>query len=312
MYARVDSEGGLSISGMGTEPARLICLRHAEAERTTTQRTGLPDPSLTARGRDQAAAAASRLRHARAGMVYASPAIRSRQTAAIIAEQLSLQVAVLPALSETACSAQVLESWIVHGDLKVRVADGETGYAVASRVTAALAAIAAACADQPAVVVGHVASLTIAISVLCGNGPSLWGVPLPHAIPFPLTRAGARWHVQWPTLDVMGAAIRQHVPMGQDEDLRCQLQEGASCAQSVIERSPKRGFGGQRRAGIGKNQRWATRDRTLTRGWGTRVKSRSTATTARSYSKAVAAISASTSPISPVPCGGRYARRKSA
>lgn len=184
---------------MGIQPARLICLRHAEAERTTTQRAGLPDPSLTARGRDQAFAAASRLRNEQAGMVYASSAVRSRQTAAIIAERLGLPIVVMPALSEVAVAAQVLEAWIVHSDLSVRGADGETGHAVSSRVTAALTAIAAACADRPAIVVGHVASLTTAISVLCGNGRSLWGAPLPHAIPFPLTREGARWQVQWPT-----------------------------------------------------------------------------------------------------------------
>ena len=185
---------------MGTEFAHLICLRHAEAVRTTTQLAGLPDPSLTAQGRDQAAAAASRLRHEQAGTVYASSAARSRQTAAIIAEKLGLQIVVLPARSEVACSAQVLEEWIVRGELGARGAGGETGHAVASRVTTALTAIAAAAADQPAIVVGHVASLTTAISVLCGNGPSLWGTPLQHAIPFPLTRKGARWHVQWPTL----------------------------------------------------------------------------------------------------------------
>jgi broad specificity phosphatase PhoE len=182
-----------------SEPARLLCLRHAEAERTTMQRAGLPDPALTARGRDQAAAAARRLRHEQAGTVYASSAARSRQTAAIIAERLGVPVAVLPALAEVACSAQTLEAWIIRGDLSVRVADGETGHTVASRVAAALAEIAAACADQPAIVVGHVASLTTAISVLCHNGPSLWGTPLPHAVPFPLTRAGARWRVHWPT-----------------------------------------------------------------------------------------------------------------
>jgi broad specificity phosphatase PhoE len=184
---------------MGAEPARLLCLRHAEAERTTTPLAGLPDPSLTARGRDQAAAAASRLRHEQAGMIYASSAVRSRQTAAIIAERLGVRVAVLPALDEVACSAQVLEAWIVHGDLGARAADGETGHAVAARVATVLAAIVAACADRPAIVVGHVASLTVAISVLCGNGPALWGAPLPHAVPFPLTREGARWRVQWPT-----------------------------------------------------------------------------------------------------------------
>jgi len=185
---------------MGHEPARLICLRHAEAEGTTTQFAGLADPSLTARGRDQAAAAARRLRREPAGMVYASSALRARQTAVIIAARLGLQIEVLPALSEVAVAAPVLEAWIVHGDLGARGAEGETGHAVATRVTAALAEIAAACVDHPVIVVGHVASLTTAISVLCGNGPSLWGTPLPHALPFPLIREGARWHVQWPTL----------------------------------------------------------------------------------------------------------------
>jgi broad specificity phosphatase PhoE len=188
-----------TVSGMENKPARLICLRHAEAERTTTPLVGLADPSLTARGRDQAATAAKRLRREQAGMVYASSAVRSRQTAAIIAERLGLSIVVLPALAEVAVAAQVLEAWIVHGDLGARAIDGESGHAVASRVTAALAEIAAACADRPAIVVGHVASLTTGISVLCGNGPSLWGAPLPHAMPFPLTRKGARWHVQWPT-----------------------------------------------------------------------------------------------------------------
>ena len=189
-----------TVSGIGHEPARLICLRHAEAERTTTQLAGLPDPSLTARGRDQAAEAASRLRREQAGMVYASSALRARQTAAIIAERLGLQIEVLPVLSEVAVAAPVLEAWIVQGDLGARGTEGETGHAVAARVTAALAEIAAACADHPAIVVGHVASLTTAISELCGNGPSLWGAPLPHAFPFPLTREGVLWHVQWPTV----------------------------------------------------------------------------------------------------------------
>jgi broad specificity phosphatase PhoE len=128
---------------MENKPARLICLRHAEAERTTTPLVGLADPSLTARGRDQAATAAKRLRREQAGMVYASSAVRSRQTAAIIAERLGLSIVVLPALAEVAVAAQVLEAWIVHGDLGARAIDGESGHAVASRVTAALAEIAA-------------------------------------------------------------------------------------------------------------------------------------------------------------------------
>jgi hypothetical protein len=53
----------------------------------------------------------------------------------------------------------------------------------------------------PAIVIGHVAGLTAGISALCRDGPALWGTPLPHAVPFPLTRHGARWHVQWPAAE---------------------------------------------------------------------------------------------------------------
>jgi histidine phosphatase superfamily protein (branch 1) len=49
------------------------------------------------------------------------------------------------------------------------------------------------------VVVGHVASLTVVASVLCGLGAAVWGSPLPHAVPFVLRRDGTRWHCpRWP------------------------------------------------------------------------------------------------------------------
>jgi broad specificity phosphatase PhoE len=198
---------------MDAPVARLICLRHGESANVINRQAGaLPGAPLTARGRDQAAAAAARLHDQHAGTVYASSAIRSRQTAAIIASALGLEVAVLPGLSEVGLGskegatdpatrrlvAQVLRAWIVDGDLSARVADGESGHDVAARVTAALTRIATASTGQPAIVIGHVASLTTGISALCRNGPVLWGAPLPHAVPFPLTRRGPRWHVQWP------------------------------------------------------------------------------------------------------------------
>ena len=202
-----------TVPGMNDQTARLICLRHAESDNVVRQQAGaLPAAHLTPRGQGQAAAAAGQLRGQHAGMIYASSALRSQQTAAIIARDLGLEVTVLPALAEVTAgskegttdpatrlrTAQVLKAWIVHGDLGARVADGETGHDVAARVTAALEQIAAACPRQPAIVVGHVASLTTGISMLCHNGPALWGSPLPHAIPFPLTRSGAHWQVQWP------------------------------------------------------------------------------------------------------------------
>lgn len=142
---------------------------------------------------------ADQLGDRRARMIFASDARRSRETAAIIAAALGLHVALVAELSEAAIPAEVLRAWIVDGDLSVRVADGETGRQVVERMTVALTEIANKCQGQPVIVIGHVASLTTGISALCHNCQSLWGAPLPHAVPFPLLRVGRRWQVQWPT-----------------------------------------------------------------------------------------------------------------
>jgi broad specificity phosphatase PhoE len=73
-----------------------------------------------------------------------------------------------------------------------RVADGETGHDVLARMAAALTRIATD-GGTPALV-GHVAGLTLAISVLCGLGGAVWGAPLPHAVPFSIRWDGSRWH----------------------------------------------------------------------------------------------------------------------
>jgi len=196
--------------------SRLVCLRHAESENVIARQAGaLPSAPLTSRGRQQASAAAAALSAGEtrlASSVYASDAVRARQTAEVIAAALGLRVTVLPGLSEVAMgsaegatdpavlrqTADVLKAWVVDGDLGPRVADGESGYDVAARVTSALTQIAAGCDGRSAIVVGHVASLTVGVSELCRNGPSLWGLPLPHAAPFPLTRGKAGWHADWP------------------------------------------------------------------------------------------------------------------
>lgn len=185
---------------MDTETAHLICLRHAEAHSRAGRQRGAPlDPPLAGRGQEQAAAVADQLGDRRARMIFASDARRSRETAAIIAAALGLHVALVAELSEAAIPAEVLRAWIVDGDLSVRVADGETGRQVVERMTVALTEIANKCQGQPVIVIGHVASLTTGISALCHNCQSLWGAPLPHAVPFPLLRVGRRWQVQWPT-----------------------------------------------------------------------------------------------------------------
>lgn len=197
--------------------AQLICLRHAESEppiwdssRGAVGGGAPPDPPLTQRGRQQAKAAAQRFLGKMPQKVFVSEALRSRQTGAIIASYVGARIEVVPALAEASMgrgdraprkpglAADVLRQWIVCGNLSVRLMDGETGQEVALRMTSALTEIAAQCHDSLAIVVGHVASLTVGVSALCHNGPALWGKPLSHATAFVLTVNGEGWHVQWP------------------------------------------------------------------------------------------------------------------
>jgi len=183
----------------------ILCLRHAESENVLAGASGVvPLAPLTERGRAQAAALAGEVWVSR---VYASRAVRARQTA----EVLDAPVTVLPQLAEMSIgrregqidaalreeTADVLRSWVVDGELDRRVADGETGHEVLSRMTTALTRVATE-GGSPAVI-GHVGSLTLALSVLCGLGGRVWDAPLPHAVPFVVHWDGTRWHCpSWP------------------------------------------------------------------------------------------------------------------
>jgi broad specificity phosphatase PhoE len=79
------------------------------------------------------------------------------------------------------------------------VADGETGQHVVARVTAAFWRIASASPGETVAVVGHVASVTVALGRLCALGAPVWGSPLPHARPLLVARDGRAWHCPtWP------------------------------------------------------------------------------------------------------------------
>ncbi|GAA2155521.1 histidine phosphatase family protein [Actinomadura napierensis] len=198
----------------------VVCLRHAEAENVVAGASGaLPGAALTERGRVQANAVA----HALPAIdhVYASTAERAWRTAETIGRVRGVGVTKMEGLVEMgigglegavdpvtrARTAEVLRSWVVDGKLDERVADGETGHAVVERVVNAFRAIAAehrhsASASVGAVaVVGHVASLTVGLSVLCGLGSTVWGAPLPHAVPFRVLVDGRGWRcAAWPGL----------------------------------------------------------------------------------------------------------------
>ena len=107
----------------------------------------------------------------------------------------------MPELVEVGCSADVLRAWVLEQDLARRAADGETGQQVVARVTAAFQQIAGAHPGGTVAVVGHVASLTVALGRLCALGAQVWGRPLPHARPFLVEWDGTAWHcAAWPAL----------------------------------------------------------------------------------------------------------------
>jgi len=191
---------------------RVWCLRHAESENVTAGRAGaVPAAPLTERGRDQAIAAARTLAREPITRFYSSTALRARQTAELLASSPALVA--IPELAEAgigehegttdptvrARTAEVLRAWVVEQDLEQRVADGETGHEVITRVTAAFQKIAATHADETIAVVGHVASLTVTLGRLCALGSKVWGTPLPHAEPFLIEWNGHAWHCPaWP------------------------------------------------------------------------------------------------------------------
>ncbi|TMR94940.1 histidine phosphatase family protein [Nonomuraea basaltis] len=173
----------------------------------------LPLASLTTKGRLQAGKAAKRLINEGITRIYASTAVRARQTAEILARTLRVDVVQMQDLVEVgvgssegaidpatrARTAAVLRSWIVDGDLREAVADGEDGHAVTTRIVAALTSIAAEHPGETVAVIGHVASLTTGLSALCGLGQRVWGAPLPHAVPFVVEYNGRSWQCSsWP------------------------------------------------------------------------------------------------------------------
>jgi broad specificity phosphatase PhoE len=183
---------------------RVWCLRHAESENVTTGTAGtvLTKP-LTVRGHHQAIAAAQKLAAEPITRIYSSTALRARQTAELLATTLGLHITAMPELVEVACTASVLRAWVIEQDLGQRATDGETGHQVVTRVMAAFQKIASTHPGGTVAIVGHVASLTVTLGLLCSLGFRVWGTPLPHAQPFLVEWDGHAWHCPtWPEAEV--------------------------------------------------------------------------------------------------------------
>lgn len=197
-----------------SDRVRMWCLRHGESENVTAGIAGaVPSAPLTGRGRHQAIQAAQALAGEPITGVYSSTALRAQQTAQPLAASFGLEVFALPELAEAGIgrhegtadpairrqTAEVLRAWVVEQDLQQRVADGETGQQVLDRMTAGFEQIASTHPGETVAVVGHVASLTLALSRLCAIGPRIWGNALPHAQPFLVMADGQTWHCPtWP------------------------------------------------------------------------------------------------------------------
>src|SRR5688572_25596679 len=150
-----------------TTCVRVWCLRHGESEANA----GVPgvgnDSRLTELGRRQAIDAARKLEAEPIVAVYSSTALRARQTAELLANARGLRVTAVPELAEAECTADQLRAWVIDEELGRCTEDGETGSACVARMAAAFERIAGAHPGETVAVVGHIASLTVALARFC-------------------------------------------------------------------------------------------------------------------------------------------------
>jgi broad specificity phosphatase PhoE len=159
---------------------RLLLVRHAESEGNRDQVfTATPAVPLTARGRQQARAAGQWLRaNHEPRAVVTSPFARARETAAIIADVLGVDVTVEPDLQERDYGALAgLPYATPRPDYDRerywlwRPADGETLVEVVSRVGAVLDRLVASPLDHDVVVVSHGAVMMAVQRHVTGSWP---------------------------------------------------------------------------------------------------------------------------------------------
>jgi broad specificity phosphatase PhoE len=181
-------------TGQTGAPTRLLLLRHGETPLSIQRRySGQGDPELTARGHDQAEAAAARLAAPHADglapggvvAVLTSPLRRARQTAAAVADALDVPLEVREALTETDFGGwegltfteaaerdpQLHARWL--GDEHVPPPGGESFADVGVRLAAERAAVLAAYPGETVVVVSHVTPIKLLLRAALAGGPEI-------------------------------------------------------------------------------------------------------------------------------------------
>ncbi|MEV5881391.1 bifunctional RNase H/acid phosphatase [Streptomyces sp. NPDC052020] len=185
--ARTVAAPGWGPPDMGA-PATFVLLRHGETPLTPQKRfsgSGGSDPSLSAAGREQAERVAAAL--ARRGTVQAivsSPLARTRETAAVVAARLGLDVTVEDGLRETDFGAwegltfaevrerypDDLNAWLVSADA-APTGGGESFARAGARVAATRDKLVAAYAGRTVLLVTHVTPIKTLVRLALGAPP---------------------------------------------------------------------------------------------------------------------------------------------
>ncbi|KQV76168.1 acid phosphatase [Aeromicrobium sp. Root344] len=165
--------------GSSGEPTTIVLLRHGvttATERKVFSGSGGDDPSLTPTGVEQARRAAAWLtRLGGVDAIVSSPMQRTRETAAVVAAELGLDVDLEAGLAETAFGewdgftfAEIMERWPSElndwlGSSAVAPPGGEPFDTVAERVAAARDRILEAYAGKTVVAVSHVTPIKLLV-----------------------------------------------------------------------------------------------------------------------------------------------------
>ena len=155
----------------------LLLVRHAEAEPMPPGETNEPkdvDMPLSARGRSQAAALASRLAKREIGAIYASNLRRARETAEAIAATTGAGLALDDRLREVEIAGvgpvamhDLAEIAVAHGGWS-HLAGTESSQAIRSRMREAIDAIVGAHPSARVAIVSHAGAINAYIAALLG------------------------------------------------------------------------------------------------------------------------------------------------
>lgn len=155
----------------------ILLIRHAEAEALPAGEALHPkdvDMPLSARGREQASALASRLRHRGIGAIYCSPLRRTRETAEALAAATELAITEDSRLREVEIAG--VGSVAMHDLAEIAIAHGgwshlpgtETSQAIRERMKAAIDELVAVHNGARVAVVSHAGAINAYVASLLG------------------------------------------------------------------------------------------------------------------------------------------------